>query len=136
MLSNEEKAYIAGIIDGEGSIMLTRFHKKQLPAPCITIASTSLELLEWVKIKAGLGSIKSKKNYNPIHHKDSFTYIIRYNEAILLLKEVEPYLVIEQKKLRAQLILNEYKNLTPRNGRYSEELLKKKEEFHTRFMSI
>lgn len=136
MLSIAEMAYIAGIIDGEGSIMLTRFHKNQFHAPCITIASTSLELLEWVKAKSGLGSIKSKKNYNPINHKDSYTYTVRYDEAILLLKEIEPYLVIEQKKLRAQMILNEYKNLTPRNGRYSEELLKKKEEFYTKFMSI
>ncbi len=136
MLLSEERAYEAGIIDGEGSIMLTRFHKNQLPAPCITIASTSLELLKWVKDKSGLGSIKSKKNYNPINHKDSFTYSVRYDEAISLLKEIEPYLVIEQKKLKAQMILNEYKKLTPRNGRYSKELLQKKEEFHTRFMSI
>jgi len=34
------------------------------------------------------------------------------------------------------MILNEYKKLTPRNGRYSEELLKQKEEFQVRFMSI
>lgn len=136
MLSYEERAYIAGIIDGEGSIMLTRFHKNQFPSPCITIASTSLELLEWVKAKTGLGSIKSKKNYNPINHKDSYTYILRYDEAISLLKDIEPYLVIEQKKLRAQMILKDYKRLTPRNGRYSEELLSQKEEFHNRFVSI
>jgi hypothetical protein len=136
LLSTEEKAYIAGIIDGEGSIMLTKFHKNQHPAPCITIASTSLELLEWIKTKTGFGSIKSKKNYNPISHKDSYTYILRYNDTISLLKEIEPYLVIEQKKLRAQMILNEYKKLTPRNGRYSEELLRQKEEFHNRFISV
>lgn len=37
-MTNEEKAYIAGIIDGEGSIMLQNFHKNQLPSPCVTIA--------------------------------------------------------------------------------------------------
>lgn len=135
MLSREEKAYLAGIIDGEVSIMLTKFHKNQFPAPCITIASTSQELLQWIKNKTGFGSIRSKKNYNPINHKNSFTYIVRYNEAISLIKEIEPYLVIEQKKQRAKLILNEYKNIT-RNGRYSEELLKRKEEFHIKFMSM
>ncbi|NLK34541.1 MAG: hypothetical protein GX301_03705 [Gracilibacteraceae bacterium] len=136
MLSYEERAYIAGIIDGEGSIMLTKFHKNQFPSPCITVSSTSLELLEWVKAKSGLGSIKSKKNYNPISHKDSYTYIVRYDKAISLLKEIEPYLIIEQKKHRAQMILNEYKKLTPRNGKYSEELLKQKEEFLNRFITI
>jgi hypothetical protein len=119
-----------------GSIMLTKFHKNQFPSPCITVSSTSLELLEWVKAKSGLGSIKSKKNYNPISHKDSYTYIVRYDKAISLLKEIEPYLIIEQKKHRAQMILNEYKKLTPRNGKYSEELLKQKEEFLNRFITI
>lgn len=136
LLTNEEKAYIAGIIDGEGSIMLTRFHKNQFPAPCITIASTTVELLQWVKSKLNFGSIKSKKNYNPLYHKNSFTYIVKYDEAIMLLQAIEPYLVIEQKKQRANLILKEYKKLTPRNGRYSEELLRQKEEFHSRFIEI
>lgn len=44
-----EKAYIAGIIDGEGSIMLIKFHKNQYPSPCISISSTNVELLEWIK---------------------------------------------------------------------------------------
>ncbi len=57
----EEKAYIAGIIDGEGSIMLLKFHNNQFPAPCISISSTTLELLEWLKNKTRVGTIKEKK---------------------------------------------------------------------------
>ena len=132
----EEKAYLAGIIDGEGSIMLTRFHSNQFPAPCISIASISLELLEWVKFKTGVGKIKSKKNYKPGIHKNSFTYTSRYDDAIALLQMVEPYLVIKQKKMRAHLILSKYKSLTPRNGRYSQELLDAKEQFYQDFMAI
>jgi hypothetical protein len=37
-----EKAYIAGIIDGEGSIMLQNFHNNEYPSPCVSIASTTL----------------------------------------------------------------------------------------------
>ncbi|MEH7382987.1 LAGLIDADG family homing endonuclease [Bacillus sp. JJ1533] len=40
-----EASYIAGIIDGEGSISLTRMHGKEHRRPCISIASTDLELL-------------------------------------------------------------------------------------------
>lgn len=83
-MTSEEKAYIAGIIDGEGSIMLTKFHSNQFPAPCVTIASNSYELLEWIKSKVGIGTIKSKKNYNPNKHRESFTYIVKYNDAINL----------------------------------------------------
>ncbi|MDQ1144432.1 hypothetical protein QE429_001259 [Bacillus sp. SORGH_AS 510] len=47
-MENWEAAYIAGIIDGEGSITLTRMHKKEHRRPCITIASTDKELLSYV----------------------------------------------------------------------------------------
>ena len=40
-----EASYIAGIIDGEGSITLTRMHNNEHRRPCITIASTDKELL-------------------------------------------------------------------------------------------
>ena len=47
-MNETSKAYIAGIIDGEGSILLLRLHKNELPCPCVSIASTTLELLEWI----------------------------------------------------------------------------------------
>ncbi|MGI8385235.1 LAGLIDADG family homing endonuclease [Robertmurraya sp. P23] len=40
-----EASYIAGIIDGEGSITLTRMHKGEFRRPCISISSTDRELL-------------------------------------------------------------------------------------------
>lgn len=99
--------------------MLIRFHRNQIPAPCISIASISPELLEWVKSKTGLGTIKSKKNYKPGIHANSYTYFTKYNDAIKILEMTEPYLINRLKKLRAQLILEHYKSLTPRNGRYA-----------------
>lgn len=132
----EEMAYIAGIIDGEGSIMLLKFHNNQFPSPCVSVASTSLELLEWIKSKVGYGTIKAKKNYKPSIHENSFTYTIRYNNAINLLEKIEPFLVIPSKKNRAQMILYEYKQITPRNGKYSNQLILAKEDFYNRFMTV
>jgi hypothetical protein len=135
-MTTSEKAYIAGIIDGEGSIMLLKFHRNQMPAPCISVASISHELLLWLKEKIGHGTIKTKKNYSPKKHKNSFSYIIKYDNAIRLLEEISPYLVIESKKIRAEIIINEYKSLTPRNGRYSKEQLIKKKDFYNRFIAL
>ena len=135
-MTSEEASYIAGIIDAEGSIMLLKFHHNQQPSPCISIASTSLELLEWIKQKSGYGVIKSKKNYKPLKHINSYTYTVRYDDAIDLLSKIEPYLVVVSKKIRTQMIINEYKQLTPRNGRYSSELINAKQDFYNRFMSI
>ncbi len=133
-MTNEQKAYIAGIIDGQGSIMLLRFHNNQFPSPCISISSTTIELLEWIKSITKIGSIKSKKNYNIEKYADSFTYTVKYNDAIDLLIQIEPYLIIKTKKKRAQLIIEKYKSVTPRNGKYSNEMIKAKEEFYKEFM--
>lgn len=134
-MTNEEIAYIAGIIDGEGSIMLIKFHNHQFPAPCISISSTTLELLEYIKEKTDMGKIINKKVYKD-YHKKSYSYIVTHNNAIRLLEIFEPYLVIKSKKIRAKLIINEYKSITPRNGRYSEKALKLKEKFYNKFINI
>lgn len=55
-----EASYVAGIIDGEGSIMLTRMHEKEHRRPCITIASTDKELLIYIQTLTG-GIIINKK---------------------------------------------------------------------------
>ena len=135
-MTETEKAYIAGIIDGEGSIMLQRIHKNEYPSPCVSIASTSLELLNWLKKTIGKGMIISKKNYNPEVHKDCYSYVLRRNDAIKLIDEICPYLVIDSKKKRAKLIIEKYKALTPRNGRYTDEMIKAKEDFYNEFISI
>ncbi|WP_142418958.1 LAGLIDADG family homing endonuclease [Clostridium tertium] len=135
-MTETEKAYIAGIIDGEGSVMLQRIHKNEYPSPCISIASTTLELLEWVKDTVGKGRIISKKNYNIEKHKDCYSYVLRRNDAISLLNDIYPYLIINTKKKRAELIISKYKSVTPRNGYYTDEMLIAKEEFYKEFMGI
>ncbi|WP_346866837.1 MULTISPECIES: hypothetical protein [unclassified Clostridium] len=131
-----EKAYVAGIIDGEGSIMLQRFHTNQYPAPCVSIASTTIELLTWLKDTIGYGVIIKKKNYNPEKHKLSYSFVIKQNNAIKLLEDIYPYLIIESKRKRAEMIITQYKALTPRNGRYTDEQLAKKEMFYEEFINV
>lgn len=70
-MTETDKAYIAGIIDGEGSI------SNEHPAPCVSIASTTLELLKWIQKTVDKGTIKLKKNYNTEKHKDCYSYILK-----------------------------------------------------------
>ncbi len=135
-MTDIEKAYIAGIIDGEGSIMLQRFHTNQYPAPCVSIASTTIELLTWLKDTIGYGVIIKKKNYNPEKHKLSYSFVIKQNNAIKLLEDIYPYLIIDSKRKRAEMIITQYKSLTPRNGRYTDEQLAKKERFYEEFIKV
>lgn len=117
-----EKAYLAGIVDGEGTITLTRHHKGELPGPNVTIANNDLKLLQWVKERAG-GTIVSKKKRQP-HHGDSYVWGVKQDRAIRFLELIINYLII--KRPQAELIVNEYKAVTHRAGKYSPEMLAKK----------
>lgn len=131
-----EAAYLAGIVDGEGTITLTRMHSKEFRRPCITIASTDIELLIFIQTLTG-GSIISKKNYQPDKHKDSYTLTIKKKEMVFfILINILPFLKIEKKRKRSLWILCNYNLVTPRNGKYTPELLKEKILFEEGFFSI
>ncbi len=118
-MNNTEKAYVAGIIDGEGTITLTRRRKNETPCPHISVANTNLEMLEWLRSKLG-GIICSKKKYQP-HHKQSYTWTIKLaGKCLQLLSDIRPYLII--KRQHADLLINEYRKVTPRNGKYTPEM--------------
>jgi len=122
-LTEVEKAYIAGIVDGEGTIGLWRHYKNETATPNVTIANNSLSLLQWIKSKAG-GNICSKKK-RQAHHDNSYALSIKQDRAINFLNEIKGYLII--KKQQAELITGEYKVVTHRAGKYTPEMLVKKE---------
>ena len=62
--------------------------------------------------------------------------MLRRNNAINLIQEIYPYLIINSKRKRSELIIQKYKLLTPRNGRYSDEMIKAKEDFYNEFIAI
>lgn len=119
-----EKAYIAGIIDGEGTVTLTRQHVREMYSPEVSVANTNLQLLLWLKEKIG-GYIRKKVRKLPQHHQ-AYTWTVRDNRAISLLKIVEKLLIV--KRSHSELITRNYKKLTPRNGKYTAEQARKKLE--------
>lgn len=118
-----EKAYVAGIIDGEGTVTLAKHKSNALPSPEISIANNDIKLLLWVQNKVNGGVIVNKKKRKQ-HHHDSYTWTIRYDKAMRLLDDIRDYLIV--KKQHADLILKEYKSVTHRTGKYSPEMLKRK----------
>lgn len=127
ILSAVDAAYLAGFIDGEGTVTLTRKHKNENRQLAITISNTERQILEFCLKVIGAGKITNKR-VSEAHHTPSFTYAIYNRQALSLLKQIEPYLRSYKVK-RAQLILANYIALTPRNGKYTEELMKKRKEF-------
>ena len=127
-------AYIAGLIDGEGTITLCRKHKTENRQLAVSISSTEKYLLEYVLEVVGTGKITTKKTVKT-HHSPSFTYAIYNRQALSLLEQISLYLQT-YKKYRSQLILKDYLRLTPRNGKYNEELKSAKKDFEVQLLNI
>ncbi len=126
-------AYAAGLMDGEGTITLTKSKKKARRRPHVSLSSTTIELVELFKKYYG-GTIVSHKVYKA-HHKPNWSWRVEYDRALDFLKLVLPYMHEPEKVRRGSLLLDKYKSVTVRNGRYSEEQLLKKEAFEQEFFS-
>jgi hypothetical protein len=133
-LSLPDAAYIAGLIDGEGTVTLTRKHRNENRQLAVTISNTEKGLLNFVLKTIGAGKITGKRTTQP-HHTPSFTYAIYNRQALNLLKQIQPYLRT-YKAERSALILRDYLDLTPRNGKYTENQLQERQQFENAVLSI
>ncbi|MDE2051366.1 MAG: LAGLIDADG family homing endonuclease [Gammaproteobacteria bacterium] len=133
-LSKSEAAYVAGIIDGEGTVTLTRTHRGENRRPIVSISSTELPLLLYVRRVVGAGRITRKARART-HHSPSFAYCLSSRQALSLLGQVSCYLRT-YKSQRADLLLAEYLRVTPRNGRYTERQRLERASFEARFFAL
>lgn len=119
-------SWLAALIDGEGSIMLTsrmdktKYRANQLRS-VVSISNTNLKLLREVVKKTGINRIykhirpKTDKNRN--HVKTAYTWRMVSTEIKIVLPAVLPWLVI--KKKQAKLLLEALRIAeinTPRKG--------------------
>ena len=125
---------MAGLIDGEGTVTLSRRHRDDQRQLVVSIANTGRGLLEWALGAAGAGKITGKRISSPLH-SPSFTYSIANRQALQLLEQIAPFLR-SYKAIRTKLILQHYINLTPRNGRYTEKILAERNRFLTEVLEI
>ena len=128
------KAYIAGIIDGEGSIMLNKSRKNEFRVPFVSVSSTTPEILDFLKFHCS-GTICSHKTYKE-HHKPHWSWRISHNTALSLLEQIVNFLLVPEKLFRAKYLLDGYKKVTPRNGKYTTEMLVAKHSFEDNFFYL
>jgi hypothetical protein len=127
-------AYIAGLIDGEGTITLTRLHAGENRRLVVSIANTESQLLEFVLEKVGAGKITRKRTVS-VRHAPSYCWSLSSQQALGLLRQVLPYLN-SYKRQRADLALKQYTTLTPRNGKYSASLLAQRRDFEQNLLRL
>lgn len=107
-LTETELAYIAGIIDGEGTISLSR--NKALHSltgyrfqPRLTIANSNLELIHWLRERLSLGKPCVITSHSWRANKPVYVCSMMSFRVIGLLKQILPYLIV--KKEQAKLVM-------------------------------
>jgi hypothetical protein len=99
-LSETDAAYLAGIIDGEGTISASL--SRGLSAT-LTVGSTCRELVDWLKVTTGVGSLAFKKARKK-NHRPLWVWTVSIGSVSSVLSQVVKYLVI--KREHALLMLN------------------------------
>ena len=130
------KEYVAGFLDADGSVTLhkaTSKHSYQR-RPCVSFFNADIDILKAIQREYG-GNIK-QTTFKEANRNDSFELILHTNNTLKLLEDVYPFMKHKKKKTRAGLILKYYKKYTPRNGRYTEDLIRKKQWLNDQVMSI
>jgi hypothetical protein len=98
--SDSEAAYIAGMIDADGTITATRKADK-LPAPMVLVVNTDWRLICWLKSTIGAGCSYETKtrptrpDQNEAHWNKVHRFQITGWKAISLIERVRPYMIVK-----------------------------------------
>jgi len=107
-LTDFEKGYIAGIIDGEGSLIIEKGKNRKNFDFCIRITNTSVTVIEWLRRRIG-GNILSRKPTaykNTLGKKTIYVLTIdRQADLVKLLTFITPYLIIKRRQAEIMLKL-------------------------------
>lgn len=133
-LSTADAAYLAGLVDGEGTVALSHKHKGEHRQLLVSISNTERQILDFVLMTVGAGKITGKRRAK-IHHALSYTYAAWNRQALSVLVQILPYMH-SYKRARAQLVIDHYVRLTPRNGKYSDSLRAERERFVDAFLRL
>lgn len=104
-LSQTDAAYIAGLLDGEGTVSAT-IHPREDGAPGIdayvVISNSHRETIRWVKQCIGIGSLQ-KTGSRKSGHKPMLAVVVTIGSVASLLHQLLPFLKI--KRQQAEIVL-------------------------------
>jgi len=127
VLTPTEKAYLAGIVDSEGSVEIQKVGKlRRFPKfrATVTICNTNEDLMRWLRAKV-------PRYYERFIRPTIKTFII-YHAGIIwhLLEEIEKYAVLKRKhiQLARKLLTLKYMHWRSRSEEYHSEINKTYEE--------
>jgi hypothetical protein len=101
MLSAVDAAYMAGLIDGEGCLMLHGRGNGTVGIR-LTITNTVIGVLNWCRDVTGIGSVCARTHQDP-RWKTSYGWVVSCGAAESVLKQILPFMKIKQDQTRLAL---------------------------------
>ena len=116
MMKDRDKAYIAGIVDGEGSLMIVmtrgKLSKTDTFYPKCTIATINEDLMQYLDLLIHGNAFKrpAQKSGN----FDTYHFSVYGKHCVKLLKDIKEYMII--KRSQAELLVRFYDEFPRWNG--------------------
>jgi len=125
-LTEAERGYLAGIIDGEGMIRITRAKQKQWKrayyAPIISITNTDPKLMSYIRELVKIGSFYVEKRTKP-QHRAKMVYNVGSIEGVKqILEQIKDLLIVKKRNAMLVLELIEIKKNKTEKGVTQREL--------------
>lgn len=132
--------YISGFFDADGSITIAKVRKNNpIKTIYVSFDNTKRSILEQIQafILAETGHKSSICVKKTVSERHSPAYTLQYTnlpKCLDILKNIKSIHPIKSKRIA--LVLSKMKSLTPRNGKYTKEMLAAREKFQSDFLSI
>lgn len=103
-MSSSTKAYIAGIVDGEGCIGIYRMagkrNRKEAARLCLRliVGSTTKPLLDWLQLMTGIGTV-TIHGPGDNRRKPSWDWQVRGRQAVELLFQLASYVIVKERQI-------------------------------------
>jgi hypothetical protein len=107
-LAETDYAYLAGIVDGEGTITFSRVTTRRNGhvyfnySPHVSISNTDLGMLRFLKRRFGGGIVRVSPPKNKLWKRDNRLYF-RRAEMLTILPRIIPYLTTKKRKAKLML---------------------------------
>ena len=147
-MNKVQLSYIAGIVDGEGSINICRVQQKDCLYYSLKVAveMSNKTVPEYLLKTTGTGSLRSRKRYNSQtgkQYKTAYEWMVSSKKAVDFLKLIKPYLVQKTEEVNVAI---EYQKTVTNNvnvnkkGRFTKiitrQLLEKRTELYKKLKEL
>lgn len=116
-----ERAYLAGLIDGEGSIQARWRPKAQSYETIVSVSNTDRAMIDWIRERWPGHVLVNRHVSGPSHHKDVLVWRVQSARAVAVIEDVVEFLITKRERADVLLALAATTRQPGRRGYTPEE---------------